>query len=225
MLLSVALTRVVPKFISLFNEGEESRRLEPLELALWERIYGAIAIADREASVLLHTILQSISPNNTSKPCHDPTLASMRPVSPHEAIETLDKLTPEMLAMVIEANIKSHDSGPIASAWRAALTPKQNPNDEEVVLGHDDPSTPIVKQELPRTLNNIVKKDLLDRAKSTERVVDNISHPAYDYASDSSSPRTRRTHLNMIVTNDNRDIPIKARSPARSSFGPCAGEC
>jgi hypothetical protein len=211
MFLSVALTRVVPQFISLLNEGEESRQLEPLELALWERIYGTIAIADREASVLLHTILQSINLGNTNKPYHNPTLASMHPVSPHEAIETLDRLTPEMHAMAVEANIKNHDSGPISVAWRAALS---NFNNQVVVSGDQGtPSTPVVKQEAQRTPNNILKKDLLDRTESIDRVLENTSSPAGDYASDSGNPRARRA-------------PFETRSPARrSSFGPSAGEC
>lgn len=211
MFLSVALTRVVPQFISLLNEGEESRQLEPLELALWERIYGTIAIADREASVLLHTILQSINLSNTNKPYHNPTLAAMHPVSPHEAIETLDRLTPEMHAMVVEANIKSHESGPISSAWRAALAPKRNfTNQAAVSDDQGTPSTPVVKQEVLRTPNNILKKDLLDRAESIDRALENTSSPA---ASDSGNPRARRA-------------PLETRSPTRrSSFGPSAGEC
>jgi len=214
MFLSVALTRVVPQFISLLNGGEESRRLEPLELALWERIYGTIAIADREASVLLHTILQSIKLSNTNKPYHNPTLAAMHPVSPHEAIETLDRLTPEMHAMAVEANIKNHDSGPISSAWRAALSSKRNLNNQLALSGDQGtPSTPVVKQEAQRTPNHILKKDFLDRTECIDRVLENTSSPGGDYASDSGNPRARRG-------------PFETRSPARrSSFGPSAGEC
>src|SRR5258707_9432849 len=114
MFLSVALTRVVPTVISLLNkEGPESRQLEPFELAIWERIYGSLAVADREASVILHTILQSVNPINPTKPHHEPSLALMQPLSPERTTETLDILTQEMHAMVVEANIKNHISGPI----------------------------------------------------------------------------------------------------------------
>ena len=47
--INVALIKVVPQFFVLLSEdGTDSRQLEPVERAIWERIYGAIAIADRE---------------------------------------------------------------------------------------------------------------------------------------------------------------------------------
>jgi hypothetical protein len=93
--LSVALTRVVPRIISLSSrEAADSRQLEPSELPTWERIYGTLAVADREASILLtHTILQSIHPTSQAKGHHEP---SMQPLSQEETRETLDILTPEM---------------------------------------------------------------------------------------------------------------------------------
>jgi hypothetical protein len=50
MFLSVALTRVVPRFIALLSEegNQDSRKLEPIEKEIWERIYATLAIADRE---------------------------------------------------------------------------------------------------------------------------------------------------------------------------------
>ena len=49
--INVALIKVVPQFFVLLSEdGTDSRQLEPVERAIWERIYGAIAIADREGN-------------------------------------------------------------------------------------------------------------------------------------------------------------------------------
>lgn len=53
MFLSVALSRVVPRFIFLFGDGTaDARKLDALERDIWERIYGTIAIADREGNFL-----------------------------------------------------------------------------------------------------------------------------------------------------------------------------
>ncbi|KAF9523836.1 hypothetical protein CPB83DRAFT_798733, partial [Crepidotus variabilis] len=119
MFFTVALTRVVPQFTTLLgNDDAGARELEPLERAIWERIYGAVAIADREASVILHSIVHS--------PYHDPTFAAMYPATPQRTMKALEDLTPEMEAMVIEANIKNQREGPIGKAWRAVLS--RNPS-------------------------------------------------------------------------------------------------
>lgn len=139
MFFTVALTRVVPQFVSLLgNEAADSRELEPVERAIWERLYGAIAIADREASVILHTIIHSVTSGSSSKgqgqgsseetSAHDPTLASMYPAPPQKTIKALNELTPEMEAMVIEANIKNQRDGPIGQAWRGLLPHKPSEN-------------------------------------------------------------------------------------------------
>jgi hypothetical protein len=45
----------------------------------------------------------------------------MQPLSSSATTETLQLLTPDMLALVVEANIKNNHAGPIATAWEAAL--------------------------------------------------------------------------------------------------------
>ena len=45
----------------------------------------------------------------------------MQPLSPSATTEALDLLTPDMRALVVEANIKNNHAGPIATAWEAAL--------------------------------------------------------------------------------------------------------
>ena len=45
----------------------------------------------------------------------------MQPLSPSETTEVLELLTPDMQDLVIEANIKNNNAGPIATAWEAAL--------------------------------------------------------------------------------------------------------
>lgn len=72
------------------------------------------------ASLILHTILQSIRPAS-SQIYHDPTLARMQPLSSSATTEVLELLTPDMQALVVEANIKNNHAGPIATAWEAAL--------------------------------------------------------------------------------------------------------
>lgn len=121
---SVGLSRVVPQFIFLFSDdsGSEGKKLDSVEREIWERVYSTIAIADREASIILHTILSSVSPPTHSKPFHQPSLAQMRPVTPTQATAAYEALTPEMQNLVIEANIKNQAMGPIAAAWEAAVT-------------------------------------------------------------------------------------------------------
>jgi len=123
MFMSVALSRVVPYFIFLFEDPRLAQsHVNSADRAIWERAYATVAVADREASIILHTILQSIRPSSSSQTVyHDPTLARMRPLSPAATTEVLDLLTPDMQALVVEANIKNNSVGPIATAWEAAL--------------------------------------------------------------------------------------------------------
>ena len=52
MFLSVALTRIVPYFIFLFNDSQTTQsQVNPAEKALLERIYATIAVADREGEI------------------------------------------------------------------------------------------------------------------------------------------------------------------------------
>lgn len=151
MFFSVALSRVVPYFVFLFDDPQVTN-VNSADRALWERAYAAIAVADREgensfnnfdlslintlfhsASIILHTILQSITPASSQTLYHDPTLARMQPLSPSATTETLKLLTPDMQALVVEANIKNNHAGPIATAWEAALLKaiRLPPNDSD----------------------------------------------------------------------------------------------
>lgn len=202
--LSVALTHVVPKIISLSSrEAADSRQLEPFELATWERIYGTLAVADREASILLHTILQSIHPTSRAKGHHEPSLASMQPLSQEETRETLDILTPEMHAMVVETNIKNHMSNPIQAAWKSALTATSK--QESIV----DEMTPTVDEKLPRTPNSLWDED-------SEEQPFHVGSPS---RSRSGSPTLRQAKTKAEDANE-----TQSPSPGRSSCGPSAGE-
>ena len=142
MFLSIALSKVVPYFIFLFDDSQVTQSVNSAaDRALWERVYATLAVADREgensfltlliylhliliipsASIILHTILRSIRPASSQTIYHDPTLARMQPLSPSETTEVLELLTPDMQDLVIEANIKNNNAGPIATAWEAAL--------------------------------------------------------------------------------------------------------
>jgi hypothetical protein len=216
MSLSVALTRVVPRIISLLSEeGADSRQLEPSELAMWERIYGTLAVADREASVILHTILQSVHPINQTKAHHEPSLALMQPLSPEKTRETLDVLTPEMHAMVVEANIKNHTSGPIQTAWRSTLatTSKHVPADSII----DQTTCTTVEEDLPRTPNSLW--DEIQREEETEQLALRIGSPS---RSRSGSPTLRREALSTMQGEDANQT--KTSSPGRNTSGPSPAE-
>ncbi|EAU91917.1 chaperone DNAJ [Coprinopsis cinerea okayama7 len=120
MFMSVALTRVAPHLIP-YDEYADPR----VEQALLERTVQLVAVADREASKLLHTELQSIaSPSppslaSTATPRH-PSFARMEPISPNTASSLMQTLQPEMEQLVIEANLKRQE-GPLKSAWDAAV--------------------------------------------------------------------------------------------------------
>lgn len=48
MFLSIALSRVVPYFIFLFDDSQVPQSVKPADRALWERAYATLAVADRE---------------------------------------------------------------------------------------------------------------------------------------------------------------------------------
>lgn len=62
-----------------------------------------------------------MTPTSSQTLYHNPTLARMQPLPPPAMNEALAMLTPEMQALVVEANIKNNHAGPIATAWEAAL--------------------------------------------------------------------------------------------------------
>lgn len=162
---------MVPRIASLLSkDGTDSRELEPFELAIWERIYGTLAVADREASIILHAILQSVHPTGPTKANHDPSLALMQPLSPEKTRETIDILTPEMHAMIVEANIKNHPDGLIQAAWKSAL-----------------------EEELPRTPNSLLL-DEIEPEENTEKRSLGIGSAS---RSRSGSPTLRREVLSV----------------------------
>ncbi|KAF8663653.1 hypothetical protein AX16_000895 [Volvariella volvacea WC 439] len=130
MFFSVALSRVAPQFAS-------PTRIVP---ATYDNLQGISALLDREASMLVHTHLQSIHPDadisaspssgpspSTSRshshlsipPGSRPCLARMQPLmTPSHQI--LEALTKEMEELVIETNVKK-DSGPLKMAWESAI--------------------------------------------------------------------------------------------------------
>ena len=63
----------------------------------------------------------------------------MQPVSPSAMTEVLELLTPDMQALVVEANIKNNRAGPIATAWETALLQaiRLPPMDSDTALEKD----------------------------------------------------------------------------------------
>ena len=63
----------------------------------------------------------------------------MQPLSPSATTETLELLTPDIQALVVEANIKNNHAGPIATAWEAALLKaiRLPPTDSDTPLEED----------------------------------------------------------------------------------------
>ncbi|KAF8911627.1 hypothetical protein CPB84DRAFT_1958011 [Gymnopilus junonius] len=224
MILSVALTRVIPQFLVLLRVGTDpnTKQLDAAERAIWEQVYASLAIADREASLILHTILRSITPSSSTsdKPYHDPTLARMQPLQPTQTAAALDTLTPEMHNLVTETNIKIQTVGPIASAWEAALrkaySTRQSPAGSG--SGNTPPATDQPTPQGHRTKNfwekeadPAVDADIITLAGS-----ESPSSSSRPVSRTPSTPRGRRS-----------PSPSKAHSSSpmrRGSFGPGAGE-
>jgi len=178
MFLSVALSRVVPYFILLFDDSQVTQpQANPADRALWERTYATLAVADREASIILHTILRSIKPASSQTLYHDPTLARMQPLSPSATTEALNLLTPGMQALIVEANIKNNRAGPIATAWEAALLKAicLPPIDSDTALKEDGVEKS-EKQNLERTsstpqrFKNFWEKEVVEEVTGPETV-------------------------------------------------------
>ncbi|KAG5650525.1 hypothetical protein H0H81_011930 [Sphagnurus paluster] len=137
--LSIALSRVAPVLLSAFFP-----ETQPTPPAVNAELAQLTAIADRETSVMLHTLLHSISsPESAASPHEDiSSLARPRPFRPPEGIfafpdprttppeahperdeepaHPLTRLRREMEELIIEANIKKED-GPLRSVWEAAV--------------------------------------------------------------------------------------------------------
>ncbi|KAF5383407.1 hypothetical protein D9757_006164 [Collybiopsis confluens] len=96
--LSIALTRVAPQ---LFPDDEQREQR---------------MILQQITSVILHTDLHSIHP---SSPTSRVSISQMRPVL-EPSSEIIDLLAEELKNMIIESKVKQ-DSGPLRSAWEAAV--------------------------------------------------------------------------------------------------------
>ncbi|KAJ3964722.1 hypothetical protein EV361DRAFT_955677 [Lentinula raphanica] len=106
---SIALTRVAPQLFP-DNQQEEQRRI-------LQQISQQAAVCDREASVALHTDLQSIHP---STPSNRVSFSEMRPVL-EPSSEVIDALAVELKNMIIETSVKQR-TGPLRTVWETALT-------------------------------------------------------------------------------------------------------
>ncbi|KAJ2931472.1 hypothetical protein H1R20_g5557, partial [Candolleomyces eurysporus] len=126
MFLNVALLRVTPYLIPVDEFADPG-----LELALLDRTTALVNMADREASKMVHTELQSIAnpvPSSSSAPSDSgfsstpqhPSFARMEPVSPQTATQLLNELAPEMESLIIETNVKQ-GAGPLKTAWEMAV--------------------------------------------------------------------------------------------------------
>ncbi|KAF9463581.1 hypothetical protein BDZ94DRAFT_1297784 [Collybia nuda] len=136
LFLSIALSRVVPVLVSAFGPPQMSQKEEKEVI---ERILALSGVADREGSIMLHTLLHSVmSPAERHEMIS--SLARPRPfeiphglqlgvspgIEPTQAVntpatQTLQALAKEIEELVIEANIKKED-GPLRSVWEAAIT-------------------------------------------------------------------------------------------------------
>ncbi|KAF9477885.1 hypothetical protein BDN70DRAFT_79649 [Pholiota conissans] len=224
MVLSVALSRVVPRIIFLLGDGaSDTRKLNPLERDIWERVYGTIAIADREASIILHTILHSITPASKSpeKPYHHPTLANMSPLSPAQTKKAFDQLTPEMRNLIIEANIKNQTAGPIANTWNAVLrkaasaAASKSTTTTEAGAEAKTPST-------PRSTNFWEKATGVVEDTEASMVFVDTTMAASAVAGTAESPLKRVPSTPRLGRRDLSSSPTKPRSPVRK--GSLAGE-
>ncbi|KAK0222439.1 hypothetical protein EDD85DRAFT_779438 [Armillaria nabsnona] len=106
--LSVAVSRVAPR---LFPELPDQTAVE------LEKLHALAGMADREASMLLHTELHSIHPVTSSS--ERVSLSRMRPLV-EPSSDVMDELSKEMENMIIETNIKK-DAGPLKTLWETAV--------------------------------------------------------------------------------------------------------
>ncbi|KAF9442048.1 DnaJ-domain-containing protein [Macrolepiota fuliginosa MF-IS2] len=112
---SVALSRVAPLFTPPDNDPR-------VERAILEKTQLLASVADREASIILHTDLHSVSPSTVSPATNGrATLPLMTPLPPNETASFLQSITSKMCDLIIEHNLKK-DSGPLRSAWEQAIT-------------------------------------------------------------------------------------------------------
>ncbi|KAJ3733856.1 hypothetical protein DFJ43DRAFT_1067043 [Lentinula guzmanii] len=113
---SIALTRVAPQLFPDTQQDEKQRILQ--------QINQQAAFCDREASVALHTELQSIHP---SSPSSRVGTSEMRPVL-QPSTEVIDELAVELKNMILETNVKQK-TGPLRSVWESAIARQRTRSD------------------------------------------------------------------------------------------------
>ncbi|KAK0493047.1 DnaJ-domain-containing protein [Armillaria luteobubalina] len=106
--LSVAVSRVAPR---LFPELPDQSAIE------LEKFHTLAGMADREASMLLHTELHSV--HSVTSSSERVSLSRMRPLL-EPSSDVMDELSKEMENMIIETNIKK-DTGPLKTLWETAV--------------------------------------------------------------------------------------------------------
>ncbi|KAJ3569469.1 hypothetical protein NP233_g5023 [Leucocoprinus birnbaumii] len=115
---SVALSRVAP----LFSSPEYDAQTEK---AILEKTRALASMADREASIILHADLHSITPS-PSKPSPitngRATIPLMTPLPPADTMSFYksESISNKMRDLIIEHNLKK-DSGPLRTAWEYAV--------------------------------------------------------------------------------------------------------
>ena len=112
----------------------------------------------------------------------------MQPLSPSATTEVLDLLTPDMQALVVEANIKNNNAGPIATAWEAALLKAiRIPSNDSDTLPFEKKEGGVVVVEKEKEKNE--RPSLVERSSSSsssirsrnfweKEVVDEVTVPA-----------------------------------------------
>ncbi|KAE9408707.1 hypothetical protein BT96DRAFT_849361 [Gymnopus androsaceus JB14] len=108
LFLSLALTKVAPMLFPDVQRDEQQQVLQ--------QISKLAAFSDVEASIMLHTDLQSIHP---ATPTTRVSTSHMRPVL-QPSTDIIDLLAEELKNMIIEAKVKQ-DAGPLRSVWERAI--------------------------------------------------------------------------------------------------------
>lgn len=170
------------------------------------------------ASIILHTLLQSVSgkPNSASSPYQVPTLARMEPLTEAKTKEVFEEITPEMCNLIIEANIKNQTAGPIATAWDAALR-RSAASASASATANGAPSV------TPRTRNFWEKA--AEAGADTESSIVFVEPVSASLTDDGEVQLPRVPSTPRLGRRGLSSSPTKGQSPVRrASFGPAAGE-
>lgn len=170
------------------------------------------------ASIILHTLLQSVSgkPNSASSPYQVPTLARMEPLTEAKTKEVFEEITPEMYNLIIEANIKNQTAGPIATAWDAALRRSAASASASATANGAALVT-------PRTRNFWEKA--AEAGADTESSIVFVEPVSASLTDDGEVQLPRVPSTPRLGRRGLSSSPTKGQSPVRrASFGPAAGE-